>query len=218
MLPRHPRIPAVVTGGQDTVALRVPDHPLTLSLLRAFGRGLVAPSANRFGGISPTAAAHVREEFGERVAVILDGGPCTVGIESTILDLSGEPPAILRPGAITAEALAAVLGQPPATGGTGRPRVPGSLARHYAPRTPLRLAPRPELEAAPPGTLLLAIGRLPPGRRGLALPAAPEAYARGLYAALRALDREGAALILVERPPEDPAWSAIRDRLRRAAG
>ncbi|HEX7022744.1 MAG TPA: L-threonylcarbamoyladenylate synthase, partial [Trueperaceae bacterium] len=136
ILRRAPGVLDAVTGGQDTVGLRVPRHPVARELLRAFGGGVAAPSANRFGRISPTTAAHVRADLGERVDAILDGGPSEVGLESTILDLSSREPRILRPGGITAGQLAKVLGQAPAVGGVGAPRVSGSLASHYAPRTP----------------------------------------------------------------------------------
>jgi L-threonylcarbamoyladenylate synthase len=140
ILKRHPSVSEAITGGQDTVGLRVPNHPLALQLLREFDGGVAAPSANRFGRVSPTTAAHVREELGDAVALILDGGPCTVGIESTILDLSGGEARILRPGMLDAEAIAGVLGALPFVGGTqNAPRVSGSLEAHYAPQTPLRL-------------------------------------------------------------------------------
>lgn len=215
VLERHPRVPLEATGGQDTVALRMPDHPLALAVLRAFGRALVAPSANRFGAISPTTAEHVREAFPD--LLVLDGGGCRHGIESTILDLSRTPPAILRPGAIPRQALAEALGASPVTPAGRRPRAPGTLPRHYAPATPLRLVGRGALAAAPGGALVLALGTLPEGLAGIALPPDPVAYGRQLYAALRELDRAGATAILVEIPPAGPAWEAVHDRLRRAA-
>jgi L-threonylcarbamoyladenylate synthase len=141
ILRRHPSVSDAITGGQNTVGLRVPNHPLALQLLREFDGGVAAPSANRFGHVSPTTAAHVREELGTSVALILDGGPCAVGIESTILDLSGTHARILRPGMLDADAIAGILGAPPIVGGSpDAPRVSGSLEAHYAPRTPLRLA------------------------------------------------------------------------------
>ena len=151
ILKRDESVPDLVTGGQDTVGLRVPNHPVALELLRAFGSGVAAPSANRFGRISPTTAEHVRQELGERVALILDGGACAVGLESTIVDLSRGVPVILRPGAIGADDIARVLGRRPRlrgefeaeAGGAAEqgatPRVSGALAAHYAPRTPLEL-------------------------------------------------------------------------------
>ena len=145
ILKKEEGVPDIVTGGQDTVGLRVPNHPIALQLLRAFGSGLAAPSANRFGRISPTTAEHVRQELGDRVPLILDGGPCQVGLESTILDLSRGVPVILRPGAIGADDIARVIGRRPrlrdedAKASTDAPRVSGALAAHYAPRTPLEL-------------------------------------------------------------------------------
>lgn len=219
ILKRHPRVPDEVTGGQDTVGLRVPAHPVALAVLRAFGGGLAAPSANRFGRISPSRAEHVRSEFGDAVPVVLDGGECEVGIESTILDLSGGPPRILRPGMIGKAAIEALIGPVDEGGHAASPRASGTLEKHYAPRTPLRLVSRDELEreGADPSRRALALGRLPARTAGIALPATPEGFAHGLYAALRALDANGAALLLVELPPASAEWTAVRDRLRRAA-
>lgn len=235
ILARTDRVPAGVTGGQPTVGLRCPDHPLAQALLAAFaqlGSGLVAaPSANRFGHVSPTTAQHVRDEFGAAVGPVihlLDGGPCRVGIESTIVDVTGGEPLLLRPGAIGADALAAVAGMPVAMPGPGRsvPRAPGMLAAHYAPRTPLRLVAGSELAAVvgqhrPVGerVAVLALSG-DPCRAGVEwqqAPADPVAYAQALYAHLRALDSRGAAVILVEQPPPEPAWLAVLDRLGRAA-
>ena len=213
-----------VTGGQDTVGLRVPGHPLALELLRSFAGGVAAPSANRFGRVSPTTAQHVREELGASVGMVLDGGPCRVGIESTILDLSGEAPALLRPGMIGMADLARVLGEMPQLGRAGAPRVSGSLTAHYAPRTPLQLVAAADI----PKTLEHLAGvsvavfspDRPPDREGVVWhPAAPEpaGFAHDLYAALRALDEMGYARIIVQRPPADAAWQAVNDRLQRAA-
>jgi L-threonylcarbamoyladenylate synthase len=215
VLKRQPEVPLEVTGGQDTIALRVPDHPLALAVLRAFDGGLAAPSANRFGRISPTAAEHVRSEFGDRVPLVLDGGRCVVGIESTIVDFSDGAARILRPGMLSAEALG--LDPSPAPQKNHAPRVPGALEQHYAPRTPLRLRSRSALAALPAGTRVLAIGELPAGSAGIALANDPTNYARGLYAALRELDASGAQALVAETPPDNPAWAAIRDRLQRAA-
>jgi len=224
ILHKQPGVPDEVTGGQATVGLRCPAHPMALALLRAFGGGLAAPSANRFGHISPTTAAHVREEFGEAVPVVLDGGESEVGIESTILDLSGETPRILRPGRITRAEIEAVVGHVAEGGASDSPRASGTLEAHYAPRTPLLMLPRAALqdEARQQETLgkrvaVLALSELPPSLQGRALPAEPIAYAHGLYAGLRAIDALGANLLLVERPPEGPAWLAVHDRLRRSA-
>ncbi|HRP97127.1 MAG TPA: L-threonylcarbamoyladenylate synthase [Rhodocyclaceae bacterium] len=234
ILKREACVPDVVTGGQDTVGLRVPNHPVALALLRAFDSGIAAPSANRFGRISPTTAAHVREELGERVAMVLDGGPCDVGIESTILDLSRDTPVILRPGAISADDIAAVIGRRPLLRGEAstvdqraEPRVSGALAAHYAPTTPLRLVPAARLGET--ATALTGEGRRvavlactcsdPHDARLIwqAAPADPAAFAHDLYANLRRLDACGADVILAESVPETEQWQAIRDRLDRAA-
>jgi L-threonylcarbamoyladenylate synthase len=230
ILPRAAHVPDLVTGGQPTVGLRVPGHPLALALLAFFGGGIAAPSANRFGRISPTCAEHVRAELGGAVDFILDGGPCRVGVESTIVDLSGARPAILRPGAITAAEVSEAIGEKVSVSARGEKRAPGTLEAHYAPRTPLFLveADRLEAEAAralASGRKVAALARRdpPPALAGCAgvlwhaAPAAPEGYARALYAALRDLDERGAAAILVEAPPEGEAWVAVRDRLSRAA-
>jgi len=224
ILRKQPQVPDVVTGGQDSVGLRCPDHPLALALLDAFGGGLAAPSANRFGHVSPTTAAHVRAEFGDAVPEVLDGGDCTVGIESTIIDFTGDAPRILRPGMLDREHIQAVVGPVQAGPGDDSPRASGTLEAHYAPRTPLLLLPRAALarEAAEQQALgkavqVLALGQLPDATPGLALPADPASYAHGLYAALRELDGRGANLLIAERLPDDEAWLAIRDRLRRSA-
>lgn len=217
ILKRHARVPDAVTGGQDTVGLRMPAHPVAQAVLAAFGSALAAPSANRFGHVSPTSAAHVRSEFGAALPIILDGGDCQLGIESTIVDLSGAAPRILRPGSIGRAALEAVIG-PLAEGlNEASPRVSGSLEQHYAPSTPTRLCSRAEIEAAAPSTQVLALDRLPSAVQGVALPAVPRDYAHGLYAMLRELDARGASQICVELPPQTADWLAVNDRLSRAA-
>jgi L-threonylcarbamoyladenylate synthase len=241
ILKRAPRVPAAVAGGQDSIGLRCPSHPVAQALLTAFrgGQGgLAAPSANRFGHVSPTTAQHVRDEFGSGpdspLAAVLDGGPSMVGIESTIVDLSrmdSHGPALLRPGHISAEQIAAVIGQWPGIAGAGAPRVSGALASHYAPRTPVVLLDKEALAATLPR--LYASGRRAAlividaaavadmaARHGIAqvaLPAQPAGYAQGLYAALRDMDAAAADVILVERPPQDAAWLGVNDRLRRAS-
>ena len=228
ILKRHPAVSDAITGGQDTVGLRVPKHPLALQLLREFDGGVAAPSANRFGHVSPTTAAHVREELGAAVALILDGGPCEVGIESTILDLSGSEARILRPGMLDTETIAGILGAPPIAGGSAdAPRVSGSLEAHYAPRTPLRLAPadrlgelaRLALEAGKSVAVLSAAAPALTHERLIWCSAAsdPATFAHDLYARLRELDASGCDLILVAAPPDDRRWSAVADRLQRAA-
>jgi L-threonylcarbamoyladenylate synthase len=226
VLPRKPTVPDVVTGGQDSVALRVPAHPVALELIRAAG-ALVAPSANRFGHVSPTTAEHVRAELEDAVDLILDGGPCQVGVESTILSLLTGTPTLLRPGAVTPEAIAAVLGRPVARQGDGV-RAPGTLPAHYAPSTPLELHPAAALAAraealAASGrrVIVLQLGEamisLPAGVQAHTLPEQPAACARLLYATLRELDIQGGDVILVQAPPEGSDWDAVRDRLTRAA-
>ncbi len=228
ILKKEEGVPDLVTGGQDTVGLRVPDHPLALQLLRAFGSGIAAPSANRFGRISPTTAEHVRQELGERVALILDGGACQVGLESTILDLSRDVPVILRPGAIGADDIARVIGRRPRLRGeeapadAAAPRVSGALAAHYAPRTPLEVVAAAELAVrARAGDAVLARHPrpvdLPAGVAWIAAPADPAGYGHELYACLRALDDSACTRILVESPPPGADWSAVADRLGRAA-
>lgn len=223
ILRRAGHVSDLITGGQDTVGLRVPGHTTTLKLLHVLGGAVVAPSANRFGRLSPTTADHVLAEFGDRgtVAAVVDGGPCEVGVESTIIDCSGERPTILRPGMIGIEQLRAVLGEAPATAGESEgPRASGRLPSHYAPETKLELVDAAALAVPDATAAVLALGviRDPGGFRAWqALPADPAAYARGLYAALRRLDGLGAARILVQRPPDSADWAAVRDRLKRAS-
>lgn len=225
ILRRAPHVLDCVTGTQDTVGLRVPDHPLALELLRAFGGGLAAPSANRFGRLSPTTAANVREELGNAVDCILDGGPCRVGVESTIIDLSGNQPRLLRPGMLGAAAIESALGTA-LHGASPSIRAPGTLRAHYAPGTPLRLLPTALLagEAArrqARGERVAAVTytgvSLPGTTLCRSLPADPAGYAQALYAELRRLDDRRCDCLLVEAPPADAAWQAVRDRLQRAA-
>jgi len=212
-----------VTGGQDTVGLRVPAHPVAQELLRAFGGGIAAPSANRFGRVSPTTAEHVREDLDKDVDLVLDGGPSELGIESTIVDLSGSEPVLLRPGRISAVDLEAVLGSPVLAKQADSPRHSGGLERHYAPRTPARLVPTHELDQViarlKDKVAVLAFAR--PDERvdyWLRMPREPQAYAQKLYAALHELDSARCEMILIEAPPEAPEWAGVRDRLERATG
>lgn len=209
---RGPRTPRAVTGGQDTVAVRVPEHPLARAILAAFGGALAAPSANRFGRISPTRAEHVRADLGDEVDLIVDGGPARVGIESTIVDLTGAVPAVLRAGAITPSQLGDALGAPVVTRVGGAVRAPGTLASHYAPRARVVLA---DADARDDTARRLADA----GERValLTLPDDPAAAARTLYAALRALDADGYAAIVATLPADTEAHAAVRDRLLRAA-
>lgn len=226
ILKRALRVSDLVTGGQDTVALRVPSHPVAQSLLAAFGGGIAAPSANRYGRVSATTAEHVRTEFGDEIEFVIDGA-CDVGIESTIVDVSGKQPVLLRPGSITAQEIEAVLGAALAPATPGSPRASGTHAKHYAPRTPLMLMEADLLlELAGSMTrqgdkvaVLARSARKPllQGVTWIAAPHDPAGFAHDLYSNLRALDCAGCAAILVEQPPLDTAWAAIQDRLRRAA-
>ena len=225
VLKRSARVSDLVTGGQDTVGLRVPSHPVAQQLLKAFGGGIAAPSANRFGRISPTTAQHVREELGDAVDLVLDGGSSEVGIESTIVDLTRDTPAVLRPGRITAQQIADALLAPLGESGVGRPRVSGSLESHYAPGLPLKIVHPDEIEnyvRARPATPIAVLSRRGRPRDSKATlwqgaPETPDDYARLLYATLRWLDVSGCRLIVVEALPELPEWVAVRDRLSRAA-
>lgn len=230
VLRRSARVPLETTGGLETVAVRVPDHPVALAVLAAFGGGVAAPSANKFGSVSPTTAADVRTELGDAVDFVLDGGPCQVGVESTIVDVTGDVPAVLRPGGVTREALAAVLGSVPAVeAGAGGIRVPGQHPSHYAPRARVVLVEPGQIvaEAELAGKEGHRVGvLLPPGLDGavidahavVEIPASTAAYARELYGYLRGLDRAGCDLIIASLPGEEGLGSAIANRLRRAAG
>lgn len=234
ILKRAMHIPDAVSGGQDSVGLRCPSHPVAQALLSAFkgGKGGIAgPSANRFGHVSPTTAQHVREEFGSSVEV-LDGGPCEVGIESTIIDLSRGFAALLRPGHITPRQIADVLGVAPRLpdgSDATAPRASGTLKAHYAPSTPLALLTLDEIAQAvaarEPGERVAVVARASvsgglaalPDVHFIAAPEDPQVYARDLYRLLRALDRAAVQCIFVERLPAGPAWDALNDRLGRAA-
>lgn len=225
VMKRGPRALDVVTGGQDTVALRVPAHPLARAVLRAHGGGLAAPSANRFGKVSPTHAEHVRADLGGDVELVLDGGPSEVGVESTIVDLSGEAPALLRPGGISAEALAKVLGRPVPRRSAGEVRAPGMLAAHYAPRAGVLLTNGAELAAR--ARALISEGRQVAALAGpdvdvgpatrIVVPVDAAALARVLYAKLREVDLGGFDVVLVPLPHEEGMGVAVLDRLSRAA-
>ena len=224
-------IPDNATAGLPTVALRVPNHPLALKLLREFDGPLAAPSANRSTHVSPTTAQHVLDEFADSRAaggtrepsLILDGGPCTVGIESTVLDLTTSVPTILRPGHITAADLAPLIGavqmSTAVTPMTLAAASPGQQEIHYAPRTPAyRFDPRQKnlLPTTQVGILTLTMSELPAPAHTIQMPTEPADYAHHLYASLRRLDALNLPALYVEMPPDEPAWSAIRDRLTRA--
>lgn len=232
IVPKAPAVLDAVTGGQSSVGLRVPAHPLTRALLDTFGGGLAAPSANRFGRVSPTTAQHVLDEFRAiDDLLVLDGGACEVGVESTIVDVTGARARILRPGRIRAAQIEAVLEGALDRSLAGAPRASGTLASHYAPS-------RPTFAFSGEGLAILLQAMADAGKRvGLIhhgetardpvlaqavvsrvqLPAAaPEAWEHDLYAALRALDRDGIDVIVIETPPTGPDWEAVQDRLRRA--
>ncbi|BCF96022.1 threonylcarbamoyl-AMP synthase [Paraburkholderia sp. PGU19] len=237
ILKRAAHIPAAVSGGQDSVGLRCPSHPVAQALLTAFSAlrnghgGVAAPSANRFGHVSPTTAQHVREEFGNAIHV-LDGGSSDVGIESTIVDLSRGFPALLRPGHVTPQDIADVLGEMPRLpdgSDASAPRASGTLKAHYAPRTPLALLPfdvlEPLLAARASGERVALVARVSRAGRWaeaegvhfVAAPEDPHLYARDLYGLLRALDRANVSRILIEKLPDTIEWIAVNDRLGRAA-
>jgi len=227
VMPRAANVHDIVTGGQDTVAIRVPSHPMAQQLLTAFGGGIAAPSANRFGRLSPTRAEHVRDELGDAVRMVLDGGESQIGLESTIVACQGDMVRLLRPGAVTASQLREVAPDLIIGADAFSSRVPGSLPSHYAPATPMSIVPSGEIDtqaaaASSGGTRIAVLAqRLPlkshayvtwvnAGRR-------PEQYAHDLYANLRALDTAGCQQILVQDVPEGERWDAVRDRLLRAA-
>jgi len=225
---RAARVLDGVTGGGDTVGVRVPDQPVALALLRGFGGGIAAPSANRFGHVSPTRAEDVRADIGDDVEVVLDDGPCPVGVESTIVDCTGEELVILRPGGVTRERVEEVSGRAVGVQGDGVTRAPGTLKSHYAPETTVLVVDRDDL--APRAAALLAAGQrvavlapvpiplLPPDVVVLDGPADSDEYARVLYARLREVDRRGVDALLAVPPPDAGLGVAIGDRLRRAAG
>ena len=227
ILKRAPGVADAVTGGQDTVGVRIPSHPVAHLLLEKFGGGIAAPSANRFGRVSATLAEHVRREFGDAVDFVFDGGECDVGIESTIVDATGTAPVLLRPGHIIARDIEQAAGVALVAPNTHSPRAPGTLAAHYAPATPL-LVMEGDLLLELATTLtrqgqrvaVLARSALQPLLDRLTWIAAPRdvhEYAHDLYANLRTLDAASCDALLVEQLPQGPEWAAINDRLLRAA-
>lgn len=230
ILKRAKKVPDVVTGGQDTIGLRIPGHPVALALLQKFGGGVAAPSANRFGRISPTTAQHVLDELGDRLEIIVDAGPCLIGLESAIVNLSGTEPVLLRPGSLTVSDLEAALGGRKITRPEQivSPRVPGMLASHYAPRTPFDVmeltALREELNRLQAQGKTVAVMAFasqsqnwPKGIILRLLPNCPLEYAYEMYSVMRALDSKGVDVILATVPPAGNEWLAVRDRLCRAA-
>ncbi len=226
ILNKKASVPMAVTGGQNTVGLRVPANPVAQQLLQAFGGGIAAPSANRFGRISPTQASHVAEELGDSVGCILDGGPCSVGVESTIIDLSDGIPAILRPGRITRSQLKAVLQTEVRLASQSKIRAPGMMAVHYAPNTMALLCPVDTLismtdDLCAQGKVIGILAFSPeiaciPCKHLLRLPNQAEFYEAALYSALRDLDKLELDTILIEQPPDNEAWAAVNDRLSKA--
>jgi L-threonylcarbamoyladenylate synthase len=227
ILPASVAVSRHVTGGQDSVGLRVPSHPMALELLRRFAAGVAAPSANKFGHVSPTTAEHVLAELDGDIDAVIDGGPCPVGVESSIVDLSGAKARLLRPGHITVAELRATIGDvlTPETNEAAPTRAPGGLAAHYAPATVLQLIDQEDLasalaNAAETRLVVLAIDAQTTTTATVSwrrMPADAASYARLLYATLREVDRAGFARILVQRPPAGDAWRAIHDRLARAS-
>ena len=221
VLPKHKRIPDVVTAGLGTVGIRVPAHPVALDLIRAAGVPIAAPSANRFSQLSPTTAEHVRAGLGAAVDLVLDGGPTTVGIESTVLSLADERPRLLRPGQVSRGEIEEVLGPVELCGrledGSSHPS-PGLRPRHYSPTTPLLLVAGRELPASGRGAYLSMSGRARrPNVFDVPMPTDAAAYAAVLYETLHRVDAAGYDWIAVERPAPEPEWAAVLDRLERAA-
>jgi L-threonylcarbamoyladenylate synthase len=221
VVPKKPGLPDVVTAGGPTVAVRCPRHPVAAALLRAAECPVAAPSANRSTELSPTRAEHVLKGLAGRIDAVLDGGPCPGGIESTVVDVTGDVVRMLRPGLVTVPMLEAVVGRITASRERQRPeeaaRSPGQMAKHYSPKTPMRLADPINIyddiyEAIAAGR---RVGFLTIGGKG-GMPVSPDEYAAALYARLHDLDEKGLDLILIEMPPDMPEWAAVRDRLTRA--
>ena len=231
IVPRRPGIGAAAAGGQDSIGLRMPSHPVAVALLQAAARrgvqGVAAPSANRFGRVSPTRAAHVASELGPDL-LVLDGGDCEVGIESTIVDCTRAAPALLRPGMLDRTAIESLIGQPLQAPGADAPRASGTLEAHYAPNARLRLMDAKALRSAfevlqgapaPQGLAVYSRSVLnaPQGVAHRQMPGQAAEVAHELFSVLRDFDAGGARLIWVETPPAGPAWDGVRDRLARAA-
>lgn len=206
ILPKASSVPPELTGGQDSIGLRVPAHPLALKLLESFGGGIAAPSANRFGCVSPTTARHVEHDLGDAVDLILDGGSCAVGVESTIVNLTETEPSILRPGGVSREAIERCLGCCVPVQAHADIRVSGSLPSHYAPRAEVRVVAAPEFDT-------VAATLRAQGKKVVCI----EPDAHTLYAAMRAADQQGADIILSTLPAEAGLGLAVADRLRRAS-
>lgn len=225
ILQKAPGVLDLITGKQETIGLRIPNHPVAQALLKSFGSGIAAPSANRYGRISPTTAQAVREELGSAVDLILDGGQCAVGVESTIVDVSGKQPKILRPGIITAKQIAAVLHEPVIYHKHNVPRVSGSMESHYAPVTKTRLIQKENITAflnnlteADLPIVLLVLTEIHFAKiKSIRMPNDPERYAHDLYQTLRELDKQGFKQIVIEAVPDSSEWEAVQDRIRKAS-
>ena len=226
ILPKADNVNDIVTGGQDSIGIRVPSHPMAQQLLSAFGGGIAAPSANRYGRLSPTKPEHVRDELGGAVGVMLDGGDSPIGLESTIVSCLDNEARLLRPGFITRSQLEQVVGKLAIGGKT--PRAPGGSALHYAPSTPLEIVESDELEvragevtAREEKVAVLAMRPPVQAQRHMTWINAgkrPDTYAHNLYNHLRTLDRAGCVKIYVQSLPPEERWAAILDRLQRASG
>ncbi len=218
VLPKQPHVPDVLTAGLDTVGVRMPANAIAIALIREAGVPIAAPSANRFTELSPTTAEHVRQNLGDRVAIVLDGGPATVGIESTVLSLAGAVPLLLRPGMLTKAEIEEVIGPVEVSGSsvTGAHPSPGMHPRHYSPRTQLLLVDGGQLPTHGRGVYLW-IAKKAHAAWTIQMPDHPRAYAAVLYETLHREDARGWDWIAVEKPPLGPEWAAIHDRLQRAA-
>ena len=219
ILKKQAHVSNLVTANQDSVGLRMPNHPMALAVLQAFGGGVAAPSANQFGHISPTCAEDVFEELQDKVDLILPGGAAEIGIESTIVDARTTPVIILRPGAITKAMLEEALQQEVVTNKKTTLKVSGNLESHYAPRTPLTLMTRAEIESTNLDAIFLTYSKinLPENAKSIKLSQDPKAYAHDLYKSLRQADHAEANRIIVEKPPTGDEWDAINERLAKAA-
>ncbi len=212
VLKKNKSVPDETTAGLDTIAVRMPSHPVALEIIEKAGCPIAAPSANPFMGLSPTHAKNVDKQIGDKALMVIDGGPCEIGLESTVLDLSGDHPQILRPGGIIRSRIQAVIGMP--LGHVPPPSVrrsPGSYERHYAPNSKVVLVD--ELQADQQGLTLQS----PKNRQQIEMPQDPQLYGAELYAALKSLDNDSAEEIFVQMPPHTPEWEAVLDRLEKAS-
>lgn len=224
VLPKAREVPGEATAGLDTIAVRCPDHPVAIQLLREFGSAISAPSANKSGGVSPTEAKHVAADFAATDLFIIDGGTCRVGIESTVVELSDQSGGarVLRPGSVSVEQLREVLGDVDVANANAQSHSPGTSPVHYAPRTPAVIVDTNELQSAlrattePAVVLSFDTNKIATPHHSIVMPRDPITYAAQLYRSLRDADSMNVSRIVIERPPSDAAWTAINDRLRRA--